>query len=256
MNRKQLLSSLMFSAFLAAANPVHAVYIGDSSGGLYDLDVTTNSSTYLGNSGVGAMFDIALNPLTNMMYGVTGIGNLYSINTTNGAASFIGGTGAFINGLTFDSSGTLFGSGGTSLFTVNLTTGAASTVGSTGFNSSGDIAFDSLGNLFLSATGSGGDQLVTVNSTTGAGSLVGSLGFSSVYGLNYWDSTLYGFTLFGQTITIDTTTGSGTYLATNSIRANGADGVGGVVDVPEPASIALIGLGLFGLGFARRMKAA
>ena len=110
MNRR-LLSALVVFAFLAVVSPAHAVFIGDSSGDLWDLDVATNISTNLGNSGVGAMFDIALDPITDTLYGVTGGGGLYSIDTTDGAATFIGGTGAFINGLTFDSSGTLFGSG-------------------------------------------------------------------------------------------------------------------------------------------------
>jgi hypothetical protein len=68
-------------------------------------------------------------------------GALYSVSTNNATAALIGNTGAFINGLTFNSSGTLLGSGGTRLFSVNLVTGAAATVGSTGFNSSGNLAF-------------------------------------------------------------------------------------------------------------------
>ena len=132
---KQTLSALVFSSFLLMVNPAHAVFIGASGGDLHDLDVATNTSTNLGNSGVGSMFDIALSPTSNILYGVTGAGDFYSISQTNGAASFIGATMATdtINGLTFDSSGTLFGSGGTNLFTVNLGSGLATTVGGTGF---------------------------------------------------------------------------------------------------------------------------
>jgi len=95
--------------------------------------------------------------------------------------------------------------------------------------------------------------LIGVNAGTGAGSLIGNIGFTSVFGLNYSGSTLYGFTSGGQTITINTTTGLGTFFATNGLNTFGADGVGGV---PEPGTLALLGIGLLGLGFARRRKSA
>ncbi|MDX2463530.1 MAG: PEP-CTERM sorting domain-containing protein [Porticoccus sp.] len=231
-------------------SPAHAVFIGDGSGNLYDLDVSTNTSTLIGNSGV-TMFDIALDPISGTLYGVTGGGSLMSIDTTNASTTLIGST-ASVNGLTFDSSGVLYGTGGSSLVSIDTSTGAFSLLGNTGYTSSGDIAFDSSGNLFLSATG--GDQLIDITSTLlgGSGSLIGNIGFSGVYGLNF-DSfdTLYGFTSAGSTLTIDTTTGAGTAIAMNGIATYGADGVGGV-SVPEPSILALLSIGLVGLGFARK----
>ncbi len=250
MNIKFILP-LFFSALLMIANPAHAVLIGAGNGDLYDLDVTTNASTLLGNSG-STMYDIALDPTSSVLYGVAGGISLVSIDKTNGATSSIGALGAFINGLTFDSAGTLYGTGGTGLYTIDLVSGSATLIGNTGFTSAGDIAFDSSGNLFLSANGTGGgDQLVSLNTTTGAGSLIGNIGVSSVFGLNFSGSTLYGFTESGQTYNIDTMTGVGTFVANNTITAYGADGVGGVA-VPAPSPIALMGLGILCFCFKRK----
>ncbi len=74
MTNQRSLLVLVFCAFLGMANPAHAVFIGDGSGNLFNLNVATNTSTLIGNSGIGAMFDIALDPTTNILYGVTGGG--------------------------------------------------------------------------------------------------------------------------------------------------------------------------------------
>jgi len=252
----KLTPALAFAATITCATQAQAVFIGDVSGNLYDLDTTTNTSILIGNSGMGAMYDIALDPISNLLYGVTGSGTLESINQTTGAATSIGSTGAFINGLTFSSTGTLYGSGGTGLYTINLGSGSASSVGSTGYSSSGDLAFDNLGNLFMSATGGSGDLLVSLNTATGSGTLIGDIGVNNVYGLNFSGSTLYGFTAGGTTLDIDMVTGAGTELASNGIAAYGADGVGGVADLTEPTTLALLGMGVAGLASRRKKETA
>ena len=88
---------------------------------------------------------------------------LYSINTTTAAATAIGLTGDSLNGLVFGSNGSLYASGGDSLYLVNASTGAASLVGSGSgegtYNSSGDLEFVG-STLYITnlATGNGNDQ--------------------------------------------------------------------------------------------------
>ena len=237
-------------AMILSASSAHATFIGAANGDLYDYNISTNSSTLIGNTGI--MFDIALST-SNILYGVTSGSQLYSIDQTTAARTLIGNTGASVNGLTFASNGILYGSGGNGLYSIDTTTGNASLIGTGSYNSSGDISFDDLGNLYLSSTtGGNGDSLWSLNTADGSGTLIGSTGYSSVYGLNYFNNTLYGFTYSGATLSLDTTTGTGTFVSQNNINTNGADGGGAVVNVPEPSSILLFGLSLVGLSFYRK----
>lgn len=53
MKKRSLLVAL-FASLVMASSSAHAVFIGDSTGNLYNLNVSTNTSTLIGNSGVGA----------------------------------------------------------------------------------------------------------------------------------------------------------------------------------------------------------
>jgi hypothetical protein len=250
---KNGLRFLFLAAFAAFANPAHAVFIGDDMARLYNLDVGTNMATLIGTMDL-VMFDIAQDPTTGALYGVDAVSKLYSINPITAASTVIGDIGAFVNGLTFDAAGTLYGSGGTKLRTIDKGDGTGSLLGDTGFNSSGDLAFDADGTLFMSATGGNdGDQLVSLDLTnSGTGTLIGEIiddisgdGYYGVLGLNFVLGTLYGFTDFAETITINTGTGKASFVADNNIVAYGADGV---AVVPIPAALPLMATALAGLG--------
>ena len=151
-------------------------------------------------------FDIAYDG--SSLWGITSGGVLYKINVTTGTRTSIGSAGAFINGLDFDNTGNLYGTGGNGFYAINKTTGAATLQATLpGVSSSGDIVWN--GTSFYETSPSGtGDILYSV-STAGVVTSIGSTGFNGVYGLAYDGRTLLGYTANNQQIQINTTTGAG-----------------------------------------------
>ena len=199
----------------------------DSSANLFKVNTATGSATRIGNMGT-VMTDIAFSP-SGELFGVDD-SRLFSIDSTTGASMFIGNLNLGLrfnvaNALEFSPDGTLFlaNSSSTLLYTVNTTTGATTVVGDMGVSSSGDLAFDvSSGNLFLSTPGPT-DNLYQVDPHTGASTLVGSIGFSFVFGMDFFfGNTLFGLINGGALITINTTSGAGTFVANTGIAAFGA----------------------------------
>lgn len=106
------------------------------------------------------------------------------------------------------------------LFSINESTGTATPVGLLGIGSGGafyDAAFDTSGHLFETENNGLGytnlTNLYSVNPTTGAATLIGNVGGGyRLDALDYQDGTLYGFA-GGVIISINTTTGAGTFVA-------------------------------------------
>ncbi|BCA57076.1 hypothetical protein W02_42160 [Nitrospira sp. KM1] len=114
----------------------------------------------------------------------SGTGRLFTVNTTTGATTLIGGTAQMVQGLDFAPDGTLYGvsptvAGGTSassLMTINPASGAFTNVGATFTNTFESIAFDPSGILWGVETGGASGQLSIFNPTTGARPLMFSTG--------------------------------------------------------------------------------
>ncbi len=246
-------SAILFTgAFFANASTVH---ITDDWLNLYVVDTSTWEAVKSGQTSI-TMTDIAFDSSGNL-YGLGGSSaGLYSIDTQNTESTRIGtGSIAGGNALTFSPSGDLYAAEiWQHVFSINVDDGTNSQLpGVLPKKSSGDLEFDSSGNLYMSGYGgvSGGDQLIMVTGTssTVGGALIGWFGVHDMHGLAYVDDTMYGFS--GQSVySIDLETGAATDLGTISGMDEGTKATGASTDptqVPEPISALLLGSALITL---------
>lgn len=196
----------------AADLPIY-INTGDE---LWGFDPVALSATFIGSfedawGALGdSMTDIAID-LSGNMYGVT-FSNLYRVNPATAEVTMIGATDESLVGLTFLSDGRLVGAG-SSVVVVDTSSGRfTSTIVAAGrYSTSGDIVGLPDGNLYWATTsGSGNDDLTVVNPTTGTTTRRGSIGTSSVFGMAWYDDTLWGFTSGSYALAIDSATGRST----------------------------------------------
>ena len=220
--------------------------VGDEDGVLWNVDPVSGDAEWIGNLGV-VMTDIAFSP-SGELFGISPPDDLYRIglsertpdNPDSIPSTLIGSLGITNRGpigrrdvysLEFDSDGTLFFAtfapfAGGELGTVNIVTAEPALVGIIGFNNGGDLAFAPDGRLFMNETPPSGlmldpnrsrpNRLIEIDPSNGRGTLLGSIGFRNVFGMDFVGDTLFGHTLQGELISIDTATGAGTLVANTS----------------------------------------
>jgi hypothetical protein len=182
------------------------------------VNLQTGAFTLLGSViGIagGETGDIAREP-GGLLYGMDSSSRLVLIDPVALTTSLVGNSGLGIFALAFRPDGTLYGlSSPGILYTIDKRTGVptpVAPVSGVSIASYYDIRFDDAGKCYL-LTGSG--ALYTLDVSNGQATFVGPIGYT-VYNLSYDSGTLYGFTTDGKIISINTTTGAGTFVSTES----------------------------------------
>ena len=218
---------------------------------LYVVDTTTLAQTRIGdftNLGATSMTDIAVDR-DERMIGIS-FTKIYQIDVHTAASTELAAFGAVrgFSSLSFVPMNPANPDGPEMLIAANdmgavyrieingmtataVAIGSYGMMGATTIGSSGDIvSVRGFGTVATVNVGTGRDYLARLDPASNwRATIVGTgTGFDNIFGLGFWEGTLYGFVddgfdaNTGKVIRIDTTTGAGTMIATGSIRWFGA----------------------------------
>jgi len=200
------------------------IYVVSDIGDIYIIYPNESSDKLLLSTNINTLFDIAISKKNNsILYGITP-NSIITINLDNNKISIldnsIGG-----NALTFLNQNLLVGINNNEVFIYDLYNKLIknSFYLSNSCKSSGDLALFK-GILYASVNcGNTTDYLMVLDLNNKSTYIVGNIKFSGVYGLSVYDDKLFGFTINGLLININTTTGEGTYLRNLSFNAHGSE---------------------------------
>jgi hypothetical protein len=243
------------------------VYVAGSGNEFGTLDLTTGNFTYIGTMNLPVddnLYGMGF-AANGKLYGLDSslpTSNLYQIDISNANATRVNAIGQSAIDATADAAGKMYAltqdPTNSTFYTLNPPSTTTTLVGPTGVSSTGLMAVNASGTqIFTGAFDSvtGTTDLYRINPQTGVATLVGDTGFFVINGL-FVGGKLYGFDdNTNAIVSIDTTTGAGTQVATynysgmpglgtpNNPTAGDAIFASAVLpgSVPEPSS-AVMGL--------------
>lgn len=250
-------TTLLAVGSIASASQFYV--IDDIADTLQIFDTTSLTFTNVGALGVnGSDFGDLSWGSNGQLYWLSGRidASLYTINTVTGAATLVGSHGVsdmFGLGLN-EANGIMYGtqfSGGSGIFTIDQSTGAATQIG----NSPGGIGGLTYVNGFgLLGTHDGGGEILRVNPDGTTTQISAGAGFIDDSDIAYDSSTglMWAVDWSGNVFSYDT---NNSFARTSVLSGQGAhDGMALISTVPEPASVAAVGLGGLALLLRRRRK--
>jgi hypothetical protein len=246
---------------LGSIFPVQALTLSTSSGQVGSVDVATGVFTSFINNSPVFFTDIAVND-NGQLFGTT-FSQLYSINQSPSSVTFIGDVNLDdINALGFANNNVLYATGVNSgFYSINASTSAATLISDiSGNQSAGDIVFDPTINQFLATFTTPTDSTLFSIALNGIATQIGSVGFSSVFGLGFDRGTLYGYTIDGKQLIINSKTGVGVFdknvTGLSGFQIFGAaSSISEVQPVPEPMTLAgIVAVSFMAWGMKRKQK--
>jgi hypothetical protein len=239
---------------------------------LYTIDTATGAASFVGVTGAN-LRGLTINQFTGRAYASATAGGLFEVNLGTGAAALVGGTQAFSE-MAFDGAGNLYGYGrrnepnAYNFYSIDHNTGASTLLNASALNPgnhalfgiSYSIADDAMYLYQKWFDGSGGEGLSTIDLTDGTATSIvtGGPHAGNRPRIAEDDSgNLYAMdpSTITNLYTVDKTTGDTTAVGSTGVGINSMSFANSVA-VPEPGAMALFGLGLVGLGFARRRRSA